>query len=60
MVEDVPEGAKVVTKIHKSPQTPRPKKDKQAMGPVSHVPEESATQQTNHGREGESSHNRNE
>jgi len=28
MVQDVPEGAGVVTEIPKSPQMPRPKKDK--------------------------------
>lgn len=38
MGEDVLEGAKVVTEIPKSPQTPRPKKDKQGMGPLSMSP----------------------
>jgi len=33
-MEDVPEGAKIVTEILKSPRTPRPKKDKQAMAPM--------------------------
>jgi len=34
MVQDVPEGAGVVTEIPKSPWTLRPKKYKQAMGPI--------------------------
>lgn len=33
-IHDVSEGTRVAPEIQKSPQMPRPKKDKQAMGPV--------------------------
>lgn len=34
MLEDVLGSARIVTEISKSPQTSRPKKDKQVMGPI--------------------------